>query len=84
MFMQISVLKSAVVLQVLICSCLFAVFLPPTVTAAITVADIPSLDVWLKADDLTASDDDPVTSWVNNGEGADFTQSDSNLSLIHI
>lgn len=76
--MQRHILKSVLVLQLLICSFVFVASSPSSAAAAISVEDISSLDVWLKADAITASDDDPVTTWTNSGDGADFTQSDVN------
>ncbi len=49
-----------------------------TVYATATVADIPELKVWLKANELGLSNGASVATWSNEGSDGDFTQSTTN------
>jgi hypothetical protein len=45
-----------------------------TTVFAVGVADIPELKVWLKANEISASNGAAVTTWSNEGSDGDFTQ----------
>lgn len=52
--------------------------------ATIAVGDIPTLSVWVKADDLALSNGAAVSTWQNNGSGADFTQGSTSLQPSYV